>query len=399
MKYSVSFLVLLAFITISCSKKASEPAVKKMQIYTLEKFCMGADLSYANQIEDHGGIFMDSSVVRDPFVVFKNHGCNLVRVRLWNNPEWTREVYGTAGTRMYSDLPDVVKTIQRAKARGMGVNLDFHFSDSWADPSNQNIPIAWKDITDLKILEDSVYAFTYNTLRYLDSKGLMPEMVQVGNEINCGMLISGMPAGFPDLNACNGKWQALGEVINIGIKAVRDASVSSAIKPQVILHIADPKNIEWWFDNIKSTGNVKDFDIIGISYYPLWHTVVPFDNLQAKISEFKSRYLKKVMIVETAYPWTTNWDDNYSNQFGSQAALGGFPFTQKGQYDFMVSLTQKVISAGGSGVMVWEPDWITSGLITQWGSGSSMENCAFFDFTGNTIQGIDFMNYQYNFPQ
>jgi len=368
-----------------------------MHIYPLDKFCMGADLSYVNQVEDHEGVFKESSLEKDPFTLFKDHGCNLVRVRLWNHPLWTREIYGASGTQMYSDLADVEKTIKRAKEAGMGVNLDFHYSDTWADPANQTLPLAWKEIKDLQVLKDSIYEFTFHTLKYLDSKGLMPEMVQIGNEINCGMLMTAVPSGFPDLDACNGKWLALGEVINSAIQAVRDASTASLIKPQVILHIADPKNIEWWFDSIKSSGKVIDFDIIGISYYPLWHTEISFENLEGTIAGIRSRYAKKVMIVETAYPWTQEGNDNYANLFGSQAALTGFPFTQKGQYDFMVSLTQKIISAGGSGIMVWEPAWITSGLKTPWGSGSAWENSTFFDFGGNTIPAIDFMNQPYTF--
>jgi arabinogalactan endo-1,4-beta-galactosidase len=398
MKIPILLILMMCFLGISCQKQSVEPDGNIGITYSLEKFCMGADLSYVNQVEDHGGIFKELSKEKDPFVLFKNHGCNLVRVRLWNHPLWTREIYGTEGTQMYSDLADAEKTIRRAKDAGMGVNLDFHYSDTWADPANQTLPQSWQGIKTLKVLKDSIYEFTFNTLKYLDSKGLMPEMVQIGNEINCGMLMTEVPPGFPDLNACNGHWIDLGEVINSAIQAVRDASSVSAVKPQVILHIADPKNTVWWFDNIKSVGKVTDFDIIGMSYYPLWHTEIAFDNLVTTISSIRSRYSKKVMLVETAYPWTKDGNDNFNNLFGSQAPLTGFPFTQKGQLDYMVSLTQKVISAGGSGVMVWEPAWITSGLKTPWGNGSAWENSTFFDFEGNVLSGIDFMNQPYVFP-
>jgi len=403
LKQSGLALVTLALSLVlsgsSCSKENSEPPSSGKQVYPLEKFCMGADLSYINQIEDHGGVYYDSSRAQDPFRIFRNHGCNLVRVRLWNHPLWTREVYGASGTRMYSDLLDAEKTIRRARESGMGVCLDLHYSDTWADPAHQDIPAAWMNIRDLEILKDSVYQYTYHVLRYLDAKGLMPQMVQVGNETNCGMMMTNVPQGFPLLNACDGHWQGLGEVINAGIRAVRDAAALSTIKPEIILHVADPVNVEWWFDKIKQPGNVKDFDIIGISYYPLWHTGVSFDELQARISKFKAKYFKKVMIVETAYPWDQQGNDDFTNLFGSQAPLEDFPFTRQGQLDFMVSLTQKVISAGGSGVMVWEPAWITSGLVTQWGTGSAWENSCFFDFNGNVLPVMDFMSYRYTFPE
>jgi arabinogalactan endo-1,4-beta-galactosidase len=392
-----SVLILLFFS--ACSKKSNEPSDPKAQTYPLEKFCMGADLSYINQVEDHGGVFYDSSEKQDPFLIFNKYGCNLVRVRLWHHPLWTKEVYGASGSQMYSDLLDAEKTIRRAREAGMGVNLDIHYSDTWADPSHQDIPAAWRSITGLEVLKDSVYQYTYNVLRYLDSKGLMPEMVQVGNEINCGMMMTNIPSGFPQLNGCDNHWQSLGVVINAGIRAVRDASTLSERKPEIILHVADPVNVEWWFDKIKQAGNVKDFDIIGFSYYPLWHTEVSFNELQAKISKFKSKYFKKVMIVETAYPWNKDGSDNFNNLFGSQSPLQGFPFTEQGQLNFMNSLTQKVISAGGSGVMVWEPAWITSGLVTQWGTGSAWENTTFFNFNGNVLPAFQFMTHPYTFPE
>ena len=367
--------------------------------YSLDKFCMGADLSYANQIEDHGGVYKDSGEVRDPYVIFKDHGTNLVRLRLWHTPTWTKEVYGAAGTQMYSDLADVEKSMQRAKDQGMAVDLDFHYSDTWADPGNQQPPAAWKNITDLGVLKDSVYNYTYKTLQYLNSKGLMPEMVQIGNEINCGMLITGTNPGFPDLNACNGNWKNLGDVINEGIRAVRDVSANSTVKSLVLLHVADPKNVQWWFDNITSQGKVTDFDVVGFSYYPIWHTTVSFNDLPALITTIKNRYNKKVMILETAYPWTASGDDNYTNSFGSQTPLQGFPYTVTGQYDLLKTLTQNLIQAGGYGIIYWEPDWITSQMKDLWGTGSSWENNTFFDFNGNTLPSINYMTYPYDFPK
>jgi len=362
--------------------------------YELSKFCMGADLSFVNQILDHKGYYKDGS----PYQIFKKHGANLVRVRLWKNPAWTKTVYTPASSQMYSDLADVEKTIRLSKAQGLAVNLDIHYSDTWADPTNQNVPEAWKNITTVQTLSDSVYQYTYQTLKYLDSKGLMPEMVQVGNETNCGFMITKTASGFPDLNSCNSGTVNLGKVINAGIKAVRDVSATSSIKSEIILHVADPKNIEWWFTNIMQVGKVTDFDIIGISYYPLWHTTISFANLGTTISRIKSKFSRKVMIVETAYPWAAAGNDSYGDQFSTQVPVPDCPFTKDGQYKFMKDLTQAVITAGGSGIMSWEPAWITSQMKDPWGTGSSMENCSYFDFLGNTLETIDFMNYKYTFP-
>jgi len=118
---------------------------------------MGADLSYVNQILDHGGIYKDSGEIRDPYRIFRENGTNLVRLRLWHNPVWTKEVYGDQGTQLYNDLADVEKSIEAAKTQGMAVLLDFHYSDTWADPGKQIPPAAWKNIRDLDVLRDSVY--------------------------------------------------------------------------------------------------------------------------------------------------------------------------------------------------------------------------------------------------
>ena len=390
-------LVLLCFILFSCNKKnnpETDPENDR-RFYTAEEFAMGVDLSYVNQVEDHGGTYRDSGEVRDPFLIMKSHGANMVRVRLWHSPVWVRDVYGNPSKNLYSGYEDVEKTIRRAKELGMAVNLDFHYSDRWADPGHQVPPAAWKEITSIDILKDSVYQYTFNVLKRLEAKGLMPEMVQIGNETNCGMMISEVASGFPRLDGCNGYWSNLGAVLNSGIKAVRDASASSSIKPKVALHVADPKNLEWWFGKALSDGKVTDFDIIGFSYYHIWHTEVPFHMLPTLISRLKKGFGKEVMVLETAYPWTTDGADGYGNIFGSQNPLEGYPYTRDGQRDFMIRLTQDVINAGGKGVMYWEPAWITSGMKDLWGTGSAWDNATFFDFGGNALPVVEYMNKRY----
>ncbi|MEO7989416.1 MAG: glycosyl hydrolase 53 family protein [Chryseolinea sp.] len=358
-------------------------------------FYFGADLSYVNQILDHDGVYKDQNVVMNPYPIFKDNGANLVRLRLWHNPTWTKEVYGGDGTQLYNDLKDVEKSITLAKAQSMEVLLDFHYSDTWADPSKQYIPAAWEGIKDINVLRDSVYNYTFKTLQYLNLKGLLPELVQIGNETNCGMFFSAAPSGFPTCNVCDGSWQNMGKVLNAGIKAVRDVTATTTIKTKILLHVADPKNVQWWFDNIKGQALVTDFDMIGFSYYPLWHTTVGVNDISTSVSGYKSRYSKDVIILETAYPWTTTGNDSYGNQFGGQTPIAGFPFTIQGQYDFLKKLTTEVKDGGGLGVVYWEPAWITSNLKDKWGTGSTWENCAFFDYTGNKIKGIEYMTFEY----
>ena len=292
------------------------------------------------------------------------------------------------GGKQYSNLADVEKTIQRAKLAGMAVNLDFHYSDRWTDPGAQATPAAWQGLS-LGLLKDSLYQYTLAVLNYLKAKNLTPEMVQIGNETNTGML-------FPTGKVVGNDWTSFAALLNSGIKAVRDFSVSSSIKPQVILHVAKITDADWWTGNIIANG-VTDFDILGISHYYLYSTIASMPDVSTAIRSLKTKYNKKIMIVETAYPWTSNNADSYTNVISGSAGFSTYPVSQAGQLQFMKDLTQQVISGSGSGIMYWEPAWITSSFKDEWGTGSSWENNAFFDFSGNTVAGIDFMNYNYQF--
>ncbi len=361
-------------------------------------FLFGADLSYVNQILDHGGEYKDDGAARDPYKIFADRGTDLIRLRLWHNPVWTKEVYNPEGQQLYNDLKDVERSIARARQEGMKVMLDFHYSDVWADPGNQAIPAAWLDIKELSMLRDSVYKYTRKTLEYLDQKGLMPEFVQIGNEINCGMLyeyneepVPGFPAG----NSCKGQWSNLTAILNSGIKAVREVSAVSTVKSKIILHIADPGHVVSWFNNVAGGGVVTDFDIIGVSYYPIWHTGTSLDALSDRIAEFKNTFDKDVMIVEAAYPWTRLGNDDYNNIFGAQAAVTGFPFSPEGQLAMMQTITQEIVDGGGIGIVYWEPGWISSDIRDLWNTGSSWENCAFFDFQGEPLPVMNYMTHEY----
>ena len=353
--------------------------------YSWDKFVMGADMSFTNQVQDYGGVYSDSGKVRDPFRIMKDHGCNLVRVRLWNNPSWQASLNGG---KLYSDLADVAMTIKRAKAAGMVVNLDLHYSDTWADPGNQKIPAAWKGLS-LSVMGDSVYNYTLGVLNTLKSQGLTPEMIQLGNETNSGML-------WDVGKVTNNNWVAFASLLNKGIKAVRDFSATSTIKPQIILHVAQLQNGDYWAGGVTGAG-VTDFDVLGLSHYYNYSTVNTMGQVSSTISSLKSKYGKKVMIVEAAYPWTSANADSYPNLYSSSTAVAGYDVSKDGQYKYMVDLTQAVIAGGGTGVMYWEPEWITSTLKDGFGQGSPWDNMTLFDFTGNTIQGIGYMNYGYKF--
>lgn len=389
-----SFLSVVLLLLVCCSSHDEPAPNNQNQSADTVKLLFGADLSYVNQILDKGGVYKQNGTVKDPYEIFASAGTNLCRLRLWHNPAWTKTVYGQSGTQLYNDLKDVERSAKKARDNKMQLLIDFHFSDTWADPSHQYIPDAWKNITTISVLKDSVYNYVSKTLTYLNSKGLMPEYIQIGNETNCGMLYSDALAGFPSANVCSGQWGNFGQVVNAAIKAARDVSSQATIKTKIALHIADPKNVDWFFSTLGTSTSVTDFDIIGFSFYPLWHTTYGVSDISEKITDFRTKFNKDVMILETAYPWTTESADNYNNLFGG-SPLSGYPFTQDGQYNLLVKLATQVKKGQGLGLVYWEPAWITSNMKDLYGTGSSWENATLFDFQGNTIKGMDYMKFDY----
>ena len=398
MNYRKSIFILvistLLVLNNACSSKGADSNKRKEISVLLDEFVMGVDLSYVNQVEDFGGVYKVNEEKTDAYNLFKNKGANLVRLRLWHHPSWTNKVYGE-GTYLYSGFADVKKSIRRSKEQGLAVNLDFHYSDVWADPEHQTVPRAWENITDIDVLCDSVYNYTYKVLDDLLKEGLLPEMVQIGNETNCGMMHTDTPDSFPALSICEGNWANFGKVLNAGIKAVRDIDKKAQKQTIIALHVADPKNLDWWFKDVIHKAGVSDFDVAGFSYYPHWHTEISFKELPLAVKKLKAEINKEVMILETAYPYTLANADDYPNIFGKDSAIDGYPISMEGQHSFLVDLTQNMIDAGAKGVMYWEPAWITSEMKDLWGQGSGWDNATLFDAEGNVTPAADYLGYMY----
>lgn len=390
MRVSILIILTVFLFAFSCKKKqgidkpieTDKPANKH---YRWDEFNMGVDLSYVIQVEDYGGVYKDSGKVKDCFQILKEHGANTVRVRLWHTPTW---IGNLNNGKLYYDLYGVEKTIRRAKEAGMAVNLDIHYSDRWADPQSQVTPAAWTGLS-LSVLKDSVYNYTLAVLNYYKSKNLVPEMVQVGNENNNGMC---WPVGKIE----NNNFTAFSELLKSGIKAVRDFSAASTIKPKVIIHEAQLQTAGWWMQGITNAG-VTDYDIIGLSHYTKWSTVKSMQGVTDTIRKLVNTYGKTVMVVETGYPWSTGNADNYNNIFSAADTAPGYLISSADQLRYLKDLTQAIIDGGGKGVQYWEPAWITSTLNDSWGIGSSWDNVTLFDFTGNVLPGAGFMRYQYKF--
>jgi arabinogalactan endo-1,4-beta-galactosidase len=365
--------VLLIAALWPCLLFAADDAAKR-ELY------FGADLSYVNEMEDCGAVLRKGGKPRDAFELLREHGGNLVRVRLFNDADWTK----------YSNLDDVRKTLRRARAAGMRTLLDFHYSDDWADGDKQIIPRAWQDIADVAVLAQALYDFTHRTLTELARDGLMPDWVQVGNETNGEIL------GRKDWDKHRPiQWERNARLFKAGIRAVRDAGKATGSSPRVMLHVAQPENVEPWFAAAAKAG-VTDFDLIGISYYAKWSSE-SIDGLATVMRRMHERYPADLVLVETAYPWTLKHADSMQNLLGEDSLIEGYPATPEGQKKYLIDLTQTVIDSGGIGVVYWEPTWVSTRCHTRWGQGSGWENATFFDFNrrNEVLPGIDFMRHPY----
>lgn len=357
-----------------------------------QDFYFGTDLSYVNEMESCGAVYTVSGVQQDPYTILKDHGCNLVRVRLWHTPSWYDQL--NQGNR-YSDLEDVMVSISRAKALGMKVQLDLHLSDTWADPTHQVVPAAWAPVVNnLSILTDSLHNYILNTLARLGDNGLLPDIVQIGNETNRGILLS---------QATNDQGWSLDWTRNVALfqaalDAIEETKVNYSASIKTAIHIADPGDVEWYVEQFAING-FTGYDIIGISYYWQWHQPVTIPQVGQVISRLRQNYPgKDVMIFETAYGWTTQNADA-ANNILFNTATGYAPLSPANQKKWMTDLTQTVIDNGGKGVIYWEPAWVSTGCSTQWVTGSSWDNATFFDAGYEVMAdgGIGWMTYPYIF--
>ncbi len=355
-----------------------------------QEFYFGNDLSYINEMEDCGVVYTENSEAKDPFQIFADHNSNLVRLRLWHTPSWYDNI--NSGKR-YSDLADVKKSIRRARESGMELLLDFHLSDTWADPGAQIIPEAWASVVDdLPVLKDSLYNYIYKTLANLQAEDLLPEMVQIGNETNRGILLS------KEVNNAGWvlDWDRNSQLFNTAIQAVRDLESEKSVEVEIVLHAAGPGDAVGLMGEFVKNG-VTDFDIMGISYYWTWHQPTDNEETGQIVARLKNEYPGyEVMIVETGYPWTFEFNDN-ANNINNETHPDFTPPSPQMQKRWLVNLTQQVIDNGGLGVIYWEPAWVSSSCGTRWGEGSHYENATFFDFENNLLGegGIEWMEVDY----
>jgi beta-galactosidase len=241
---------------------------------------LGADISFLPELEARGVKFSDQGKQKDPLEILKDHGFNYIRLRIFKDPQ---QDSGYSPGKGFCDLTHTKEMAIRIKAAGMKFLLDFHYSDYWADPGKQFKPKAWEGKT-FQQLQDSVYNYTKEVLLALKNQGTPPDMVQVGNEINHGMI---WPEGHVQ------SFDSLAQLVNVGVQAVREVTPDAA----VMIHIAlGGQNDEshFFLDNLLS--RKVPFDVIGLSYYPKWHGTLA--DLKYNINNLAITYQKDIIVVE-----------------------------------------------------------------------------------------------------
>lgn len=246
----------------------------------IEQEMIGADISFLPQLEYQGMKFYDNGEENDAIEILKNHGFNTIRLRIFVNPE---NENGYAPDQGFCGLDSTLMMARRVKEAGLNLLLDFHYSDTWADPQKQFKPEAWEDVPFEK-LTMTLKDYTKSVLLQLKEQGTMPDMVQVGNEINHGIV-------WPEGHISN--LDSLAELLKAGVQGVREVDTSIIVMMHLALGGQNEETV-FWFDNMIARG--VEFDIIGLSYYPQWHCTL--DDLNNNMLDITKRYKKDVNVVE-----------------------------------------------------------------------------------------------------
>jgi len=352
-KAIVTFFIFLGFIFPFGCKESNPVTNQKDTIpkdttkIVVAAFAKGADVSWVTQMEAAGIKFYNSAGNQtECMTLLKSLGMNSIRLRVWVNP-----------ANGWCNAQDVLVKALRAKNLGMRIMIDFHYSDSWADPSKQTKPSAWTNLIFSNLIT-AVATHTTDVLNLLKTNGITPEWVQVGNETSNGML---WEDGRASTNMAN--YAAL---TNSGYNAVKAVFP----KAKVIVHLDNGYNnslYRWLFDGLV-TNNAK-WDVIGLSVYPYWFTTSndwKNCNLQclANMDDMVSRYGKEVMVVECGMSWDSPTDcQNFLTD--------------------LISKTNSVVDSKGIGVFYWEPE-----CYNNWQSYSM----GAFDISGKPTEALNAFN-------
>ena len=319
----------------------------------------GGDLSFLPSIEAVDYVYKDAagSAIEDVPQWMADQGMNLARYRLWNDPE-----------RLYNALPGVVQEAKRMQEAGMDILIDFHFSDSWADPGQQVAPRMWRYLS-FDEAQDAMACWIVCVMETFAQEGVDIAMVQLGNETDPGMM---HPHGTLDDGFGN-----LASLLQAGHEAVTLSSPGTL----VAVHVSSIDLAPWYFTQLQGEGYTPD--VIAISNYSLWHET-DLDVLSSAMASLSTTFNRPTFLAETAYAWTIDWYDWTHNLWWTGAESDGYDFTPQGQLDYLTDLDVLLTGLGPAqclGWCYWAPDWV-SAMGPEALDGSPWENAALWDFDG-----------------
>ena len=350
-----AFILVFLLCSSSCEEERSVTAPGPTS--GQDTLVRAVDISTYPKIALSNASYLNASGEVEPLLnILKEEGINTIRLRLWVNP-----------TDGHSGFHEVVTFSNELKAQGFKIWLSLHYSDTWADPGQQSPPQHWQ-ILSFETLADSIYHYTEKVVTEIH-----PDYIQLGNEINSGLLhpyghITDNPEGFL-------------QFLEQGSAAVRATSSDC----QIIIHYAGITGAEWFYDVVDSV----DYDVIGLSYYPVWHGK-NLDSLSVAMQQLATVHDKDVVIAETAYPFTLDWNDYTNNIVGLQEhlILPEYPASPTGQSDFVRDIADRVLSIdGGIGYCYWGGELI-AWKGPQANDASPWENQALFDFNYQALPAL-----------
>jgi arabinogalactan endo-1,4-beta-galactosidase len=386
-------------------------------------FMCGVDISNVYILEEAGCVFYDhDNTPRDILEIMQDSGVNWIRLRIWNDHQKAYNPPAYAGDGD-NDLLKTRAIAKRAKKLGLKFLLNFHYSDNWADPGRQQVPYAWRDFNKEELI-NAVYEYTFDILEELVAADAAPDMVQIGNEINPGLLKTSNGTGYT-----LSSWSSdIPEALQAASRACR--MVLGRDVP-IAIHFADGGNssvglyLDFFTPRVDGSEgdttsfkpeNEVDYDVIGLSWYPYYAPHLSFREIHENLRDFRTRYGKTTVVLEGSWAWRTNYDGddmpnlfhiketyNTTNQMpqnspfveasGIEYIYGGpnnyspfvwyYPATPENQARVLRAYIDMIVDAGGMGIYWWAGDWISyPGLRSNW------DNQTLFDLDGKALPAL-----------
>ncbi|KAI0147881.1 glycoside hydrolase family 53 protein [Hypoxylon sp. NC0597] len=314
-------------------------------------------------VEEKAGIsYTTTSGITEPLEkILVESGVNTVRQRVWVNPQDGNY-----------NLDYNLKLAQRAKAVGLDVYVDFHYSDTWADPGHQAIPSGWP--TNIDDLAWKLYNYTLDSLNAFAAAGISPTIVSIGNEIRSGLLL---PTGSTS------NFNNLARLLHSASAGVKDSKLSP--QPRIMIHLDN--GWDWntqknWYQSALKAGPLatSDFDMMGVSYYPFYNSGATLSNLKTSLTNMANEWGKEIVVAEINWPTSCK-----SPAYSFPSDLNSIPFSADGQTTFVKKVADVLAGVkNGNGIFYWEPAW-----MDNQGLGSSCESNTMFSWPGTELSSLD----------